>query len=57
MRRAAAGRWRAEMEPDTVFGVDDANTTHEGNIPMPIILWFLGVPLSLVILLMLFGVL
>jgi len=57
MSGAAAGRWGAEMEPDTVFGVDDANTTHEGNKHMPIILWFLGVPLSLVILLMLFGVL
>ncbi|ROP99621.1 hypothetical protein EDC65_1405 [Stella humosa] len=31
-------------------------TTREGAFPMPIILWLLGVPATIVILLMLFGV-
>jgi len=32
-------------------------TTHQEELTMPVILWLLGVPLSIVLLLMLFGVL
>jgi hypothetical protein len=42
-----------EAEPDAAFGVSAATLMRVKS--MPILLWLLGVPLSVIILLLLFG--
>jgi hypothetical protein len=43
-------------EPGVGCGVIPAIRNRKGSDPMPILLWLLGVPLGIVILLVLFGV-
>jgi hypothetical protein len=44
------------MELDCNAGVSKATKDDQGAHSMPVILWLLGVPLTVVVLLMLFGV-
>jgi hypothetical protein len=44
------------VEPSAQLRVSEQNASHARSPQMPIILWLLGVPLTLVIVLMLTGV-